>query len=581
MKRRSKPTKIERNKKSSASLVKILRKYHKWPALVISFFLLLFAVSGIILNHRSFFSSVDIPRNWLPSEYRYYNWNLAAVKSSLNITADSVFIYGNIGVWLTDAGFSGFSDYTSGFPAGADSRKIFSMLETANGHIYAGAQSGLYRLDRNNSFWEQVSIPVNEKRVAGMTQKNDSIIIMTRSNLLIAKDCDNPDFKLITLPPAINDDQMVSLFRTLWLIHSGKIFGAAGKIFVDIMGLILIFLIFSGLLHYFAPGLLKRVSGLPARSKIKRVNRVFIKWHNKLGSMAIFFFLIITITGMFLRPPLLISIVRTKVPVLKNTWLDNPNPWFDKLRDIIWDEERQIFLYSTSEGIYYSDPHFSAGLIPFPVEPPVSVMGVNVFEKSGSGEFIVGSFSGIYRWVPEKAEVRDYITGHPVTSVPGLASPFGSLPVSGRLEYNGGEVIFDYARGAMVIPGSMSTNTDDSPQTVLRHANPSGHNPGSGLAGQHEPAQVSRKMAAGFTGDRSRFEGSPHGFMPMPEIVKENSPLPLWNLALEVHTGRIFSPLVGDFYVLYIPVMGIVTLVVLITGLLIWVKKKRRKNGSG
>jgi hypothetical protein len=370
-----------------------------------------------------------------------------------------------------------------------------------------------------------------------MTQKGDSILIMTRSNILASPDSRLPVFITVNLPAAEDEDGNVSLFRTIWLIHSGKIYGVAGKIIVDLMAGAMIFLIISGLFYYFTPGLLKRLTGKTTRTKLKRTNRFFIKWHNTFGYLAVTFLIIISVTGIFLRPPLLIPIAGIRVPVIKNSWLDNPNPWFDKLRDIIWDEEHNIFVFSTSEGIYYSNPEFSSRLQPFHLEPPVSVMGVNVFEKSGPGEYLVGSFSGIYRWTaerfPSSGMVRDHLTGHPVINAPGLSSPFGNFPVSGRLDYLGSEVLFDYLNGAVVNdPGVIRENSPLS------------------------------------------------GFVPMPDNITDDSPISLWNLALEVHTGRIFFPIIGDFYILYVPLVGITTLVVLVSGLLMWWKKKRRSKST-
>ena len=51
------------------------RKHHKWFGLIMAVFLILFCVSGIILNHRQFFSDCQISRGWLPETYRYRNWN--------------------------------------------------------------------------------------------------------------------------------------------------------------------------------------------------------------------------------------------------------------------------------------------------------------------------------------------------------------------------------------------------------------------------------------------------------------------------------------------------------------------------
>jgi len=100
-----------------------LKKYHKWLGLILTVFILFASVSGIILNHRKALSGIDVRRTLLPKEYHYHNWNNAAVKGTEKINNDSVLIYGNIGIWLTDSSFSKFSDFNKGFPKGIDNRK--------------------------------------------------------------------------------------------------------------------------------------------------------------------------------------------------------------------------------------------------------------------------------------------------------------------------------------------------------------------------------------------------------------------------------------------------------------------------
>ena len=132
------------------TFVRRLRKYHKWPSIVLSLFVLIFAVSGIVMNHRSLFSSVDIPRNYLLDDYQYKNWNNAAVKSACKISPDSILIYGNIGIWLTDSTFSSFADFNQGFPDGIDNRKIFKLHFTKKGNLYASTIFGLASFDFEN-----------------------------------------------------------------------------------------------------------------------------------------------------------------------------------------------------------------------------------------------------------------------------------------------------------------------------------------------------------------------------------------------------------------------------------------------
>jgi hypothetical protein len=40
-------------------MLRLFRKYHKWFGLIATVFILFFAVSGIILNHRNLLSGID------------------------------------------------------------------------------------------------------------------------------------------------------------------------------------------------------------------------------------------------------------------------------------------------------------------------------------------------------------------------------------------------------------------------------------------------------------------------------------------------------------------------------------------
>ncbi len=81
-----------------ARVIKTLKKLHKWPAIIIAFIAILFAASGIVMNHRQTFSPIDISRNLLPGNYTYKNWNLAAVRGSIQ-TNNEQLVFGNIGIW--------------------------------------------------------------------------------------------------------------------------------------------------------------------------------------------------------------------------------------------------------------------------------------------------------------------------------------------------------------------------------------------------------------------------------------------------------------------------------------------------
>ena len=61
----------------------------------------------------------------------------------------------------------------------------------------------------------------------------------------------------------------------------------------------------------------------------------------------------------------------------------------------------------------------------------------------------------------------------------------------------------------------------------------------------------------------------------MPENIITETPISLWNLALEIHTGRIFSFLLSGFYILIVPLTGITSVIVILSGYLLWRKKKK------
>lgn len=67
-------------------------------------------------------------------------------------------------------------------------------------------------------------------------------------------------------------------------------------------------------------------------------------------------------------------------------------------------------------------------------------------------------------------------------------------------------------------------------------------------------------------------------FAEMPQQVAEASPISLWNASLEIHTGRVFEPILGNLYILVAPVTGLFTLFILVTGFFSWWLSKKKKK---
>jgi len=498
-------------------MVNFFKKYHKWLGVVIALIIILFSISGIVLNHRKLLSSIDILRKGLAIEYQIENWNNAAVKSTEKIASDSIIIYGNVGIWLTDSSFSKYKDFNQGLPEGIDNRKICKVFHASNGEIYAGSFFGLYQFDLRSKKWKKVHLPVKEERIVDLMERGDTLYILTRSHLILSSNL--KDFVIKELPKPEGYDNKISLFKTLWVIHSGEIYGSFGKIFVDVMGLIFIFLTITGL-SLFINGIRirKRFKKKISFKKIKSTNFWNLRWHNKIGWITLVFLFITTLTGMFLRPPLLIAIANAKVGKIPGTELSVSNPWFDKLRRILYDEEQGRFMVATVDGFYYSDDNFNSDLKAFETQPPASVMGVTVFRKQRKGTYLVGSFEGLFEWSPAKGEVFDYIKKEPYAIKKVAGPPIGDYLITGfSQDFKGEEIAFDYNLGAINI-------------------------------------------------NRGRT------FSKMPTQIKEAYRMSLWNLALEVHTGRIFQSVIGIFYILIVPLTGLIILFILISGFIVWWK---------
>ena len=140
--------------------------------------------------------------------------------------------------------------------------------------------------------------------------------------------------------------------------------------------------------------------------------------------------------------------------------------------------------------------------------PPVSVMGLNVLQKDATGKWLCGSFSGLFVWDRQRATAIDYFTRQPAPKKAG--APFGKKAIAGMSQD------FDVA-------------------TVIAEY----------------------------------YDGT--SFAPQPQIMNQ-LPMSLWNVALEVHSGRIFIGSIATY--IFIFVMGILALWCLWSGYRIRLKKK-------
>ena len=502
----------------------LLRKYHKWIGLIAGIFFILYSISGFILNHRELISTIDISRSLLPKNYEFKNWNLSGFKTTEKISNDSILLYGNAGIWLTDRNLTYFKDFNSGFQQGIDNNKICVVKYIKKyKKLFSGTLFGFYQYNFRKKTWEEIELPVKEKRVVDIFFLNDTLYVMTRSHLLFSTNF--KEFKKINLPPPENYDNKVGLFKTLWVIHSGEIYGKIGKIIVDVIGFILIFLTISGTIIFFNKNKLKNKNiKKQKKQKLKKSILWNLKWHNKIGWTTSILLFITVSTGIFLRPPFLIPIANKKVNKIPFTELDNNNPWFDNLRRIYYDKQTNKFILFTSENVYYNENLFKTNFKEFKNKPIFSVMGVTYFDRYDSLNFIIGSFEGLYLWNPTNGLIFDHIDKKKYIPPKNKSRPIGKYLVSGYTkDLLGEEFVFEYNKGVFSITGNKT-------------------------------------------------------FPKLPQEIKNFYRASLWFYALEIHTGRIFQFILGDFYILIVPLVGLSALFLIISGVWIWFSVYRKRS---
>ncbi|MDO4163817.1 MAG: PepSY domain-containing protein [Bacteroides sp.] len=466
-------------------------KHHKWFGLCISFFMLMFCLSGIVLNHRSLVADMNVSRKYLPTRYHYDRWNNGLLRGTLPYTgADSmpsILIYGSGGLWQTHADASSITDFNRGLPRGADYRNIRRVVSTPSGSLFAVSPFGLYRCGADGC-WTTVSLPLEgDERLTDIEIMGDTLVVVSRSYLYLSI-APYTDFHKIQPDTPDGYDGRVSWFRTVWLLHSGELFGTVGKLVVDGIALILILLCLTGLACWCLPGCTKRLRSRHRTTVgTTRLTRFSLLWHNRIGRWTIVLTLLICLTGWCLRPPVMIPLVMNKMKPLPGTLLSNPNPWHDRLRLLRYDEACGDWLLSTSEGFFaLSLPEGTVKRLTD--TPPVSVMGLNVLQKDMAGRWLCGSFSGLYVWDRQQCTSTDYFTH--VSAPTKSGAPFGQQAISGfSSDFAAGPFPVGYGEGTEAIP---------------------------------QPEELS------------------------------TLPMSLWNAALEVHSGRIYIGSAATLFFIFV-----------------------------
>ncbi len=500
---------------------RILQWLHKYFALLGLIFYAWMALSGILLNHPQLLKKYSLPNRIMPTNYQYSKWNRMSWRDAVFSASQDNILYvgGKEGVWQSlDQGKS-FKPLATGFPTNVYERDTFSLLLATNQEqetLYAGTRSGLYY--QQDKSWHRVDHPVlKDKSVVDLLQIDNRILAFTDSAAYQA-DIDNgpPVFSPLALPRNLNETPTIPLFRWLLKIHDGSILGLPGRLFVDFLGLILFSLCLSGALIWYVPWRKRRRRPTFLAGKIFAFN---FRWHLKLGIVSALFIAIIALSGALVRPPLLIAIIRLTVPAVLMPGPDLENPWAGQIQRAAYLKGKKQLIIASKQGLFSGPDDDTATFTKIPEVLPIHGMGVMVFEALDDHNLLIGSFSGLYLWDTSGKmimQLKSKATG----GNPDWGKP---IMVTGAAVYQGRPLLVaDYNEGL---------------KPLRRHL-------------QLRPA--------------------------MPDEIRSQSRISLWNALFELHNGRIFEQFIGPLYWLIIPLGGISLIIIIISGTLNWFRRRRR-----
>lgn len=425
-------------------------RLHKWIGLPAVLFLILFCLSGIVLNHREAVTDWEVNRNLLPKSYAFDHWNKGLMRGTLRLTDTAhsempVMIYGVGGAWLTDTVGSQVLDFNLGLPKGAENRKLRSAATNTRNQMFAVNYKHVYAR-HGHLPWEE--LPLSEaynEHFSDLTTKGDTLVVVGHSHLYLATPPYDA-FRKITLRGTYDTDTRPTLSRAMNLFHSGQLFGLGGRLFVDAIALVFTFLLLSSI--------------LASAIHRGRIRRKLHRWHNFFGRKTIVLTFLLCLTGLALHPSLMKLVGHWRIPAIPHTRLSNENAWNNCLRMLRWDNKKGDWLLSTSEGFFCLPAHAldedatPADLIPqaLPFAPSTHKMELSVWECLPDGSWAMGTSQGLFTW-NRKANLRaDFITGATtqITNDPVLSN---YLNVSGfSKDLNNTLTTVDYHTGTCAIP---------------------------------------------------------------------------------------------------------------------------------
>lgn len=504
-----------------------MRRIHLWAGLLGCLWFAALGLTGVLLNHPELIENFSVKRSLLPGDYRYRAWNRSSLRGAVPMGGGKQILYGEPGAFLYGGEGKDPVDYSRGLPVSAYRRDVRAMTAVggAPGLVFAGTRGGLYARDVSGESgeWRPVSLGEKAELVVDVVDGGDYVFALTRSDVFAAPVSNPTAFEKRTPGRIPDPSEKPDLFRLVFDMHSGELWGLPGRLIMDLLGIVMAGISISGALFWYKKKRKSLTDGLGGK-----IARKGLKWHIKIGILLSPVILFSALTGIFQRPPFLIAIAGFGYPSWAHPAPQPVNPWHDKLRKALYDPARDTLVISASDGLFETkkDELVKGKATVWRIDggAPISVMGATVFKPAYPerrlGPYLVGSMSGLYTWDRAEGIVRDVFTGLPPQSRSG--PPVGSQSAMGFANLDGRWVWSDY-RGGL------------------------------------------------FDFSLNRI------YLPMPESLKNGGEMSLWHALFELHNGRMFDFLLGWWSWVVVPLGGLAVVAVTFSG--IYERLVRRRRG--
>ncbi len=509
------------------------RLLHRWIGLGLVVYLGWMGASGVLLNHPRLTREISVPEWMVPPEYRISNWSRGTLRSLATVpgTPGTLIAAGRLGVWISDDEGRSFTGFHRGLGSlfARNARQVVALAGAGGPLFLVTTQSGLYARSDGDDRWRKVPLggerpgsgrPGSGRPAIKVVQVEDRLLAFTDSGVYVSP---APPRPLEFVPAALERQQAsreVPLADALFDLHSGEAWGLPGRLAYDVVGIVLVVLSFSALLTWLYSKVPRRARR--ARPRIRALVRVVVRYHLKLGIWVAPILLLIGLSGMFMRPPLLVLVADALLPRWIYPGVIPANPWHHKIQNATYDAAQGRLLVQANDGIWAGSPDLKGVFRRVTLPVPVFAMGATVFESGQEGTLEVGSFSGLFRINADGSTV-DLLNGGPAKSRSQMRP--GEYLVTGFLRLPGGEsLVSTHYQGLMDLEGSRA-----------------------------------------------------HGRLPMPAVEVLGAGMPLWNFLFELHNGRIFRDWIGAWYVAIVPFGGLCLVLLTVTGVWDWVVPRWRR----